>query len=111
MVDEIGESPQGPLLLDDAQWDEGMRSDALISPDGRYRYWLTRQWGEGMRVCWVMLNPSTADASIDDPTIRRCIGMFVLMPSITVISSVRFMRATASCRSRPCTMILAIIES
>src|ERR1019366_1290374 len=42
---------------------------------------------------------------------RRGMGMLVLMPSMTVISSVRFMRAIASCRSRPWTMILAIIES
>ena len=33
------------------------------------------------------------------------------MPSMTVMSSVRFMRAIASWRSRPCVMILAIIES
>ncbi len=47
---------------------------ALISLDGRCRWWLTRRWQkEGARVCWVMLNPSTADASADDPTLRRCI--------------------------------------
>lgn len=36
-----------------------------------YRYSLTREWigGEG-RLCWVMLNPSTADETKDDHTIR-----------------------------------------
>lgn len=51
-----------------------MKREALISKDGRYRYWLTRSWGQGDRLCFVMLNPSTADADYDDPTIRRCIG-------------------------------------
>ena len=48
---------------------------AVISPDGLYRYRLTRQWGRGARFAvFVMLNPSTADAHHDDPTIRRCMG-------------------------------------
>ena len=48
-------------------------SDALIDPTGRYRYWLTRHWDDLRRpVTWVMLNPSTADASTDDATIRSC---------------------------------------
>ena len=49
-------------------------ADALISECGRYRYSLARRWGPGATCTFVMLNPSTADASIDDPTIRRCIG-------------------------------------
>jgi hypothetical protein len=40
----------------------------------RYRYTLRRRWAAGQVVCWVMLNPSTADERQDDPTIRRCIG-------------------------------------
>lgn len=53
---------------------------AHISDDGLYRYSLTRLLGAGRNqggdfICtFVMLNPSTADASQDDPTIRRCIG-------------------------------------
>ncbi|WP_395623384.1 DUF1643 domain-containing protein [Sphingomonas daechungensis] len=47
---------------------------AKISPCCRYRYTLTRRWGEGFTQVFCMLNPSTADAELDDPTIRRCIG-------------------------------------
>jgi hypothetical protein len=47
---------------------------ASFSRDRRYRYSLTRHWAEGPTVAWVMLNPSTADARQDDPTIRRCIA-------------------------------------
>jgi len=48
---------------------------AIISKCGLYRYELRRIWQPktGL-VCWVMLNPSTADANNDDPTIRRCMG-------------------------------------
>ena len=52
-----------------------MTITATISPCGRYRYTLTRDWTRGAgRMLWVMLNPSTADASMDDPTIRRCVS-------------------------------------
>lgn len=52
-----------------------MRSDAVLSDDGVYRYLLSRTWDEGTeRLGFVMLNPSTADAELDDPTIRRCMS-------------------------------------
>jgi hypothetical protein len=52
-------------------------SHALLSDCGRYRYSLTRQWRftpDPRPATFVMLNPSTADALVDDPTITRCIG-------------------------------------
>lgn len=48
--------------------------EAVLSPCERYRYTLTRRWGSGSAVVFIMLNPSTADALEDDPTIRRCVG-------------------------------------
>lgn len=52
-----------------------MRSDARLSLDGAYRYLLLREWDAAKPLLpFVMLNPSTADAAQDDPTIRRCVG-------------------------------------
>lgn len=57
---------------------DGIARSAVISNGGKYRYTLARWWhmpsfSAGM-VLWVMLNPSTADGSVDDNTIRRCIN-------------------------------------
>lgn len=48
---------------------------AVISPCGKYRYRLERHGLSGSGAfAWIMVNPSTADANADDPTIRRVIG-------------------------------------
>lgn len=53
----------------------GARATAEFSACGTYRYWLSRivdDRGDG-RIVFCMLNPSTADAEKNDPTVRRCI--------------------------------------
>lgn len=60
-------------LVDRREHENGTDT-AVFSPDRTHRYSLTRVWGKGLRACWIMLNPSTADAFTDDPTIRRCIN-------------------------------------
>ena len=66
-----------------------MKRETIFSPCRKYRYTLWREWGtselfdganEGERgsrlgeyVQFIGLNPSTADETNDDPTVRRCI--------------------------------------
>lgn len=51
---------------------------AVLSDCGRFRYSLTRRWADlydnDRSLLFVMLNPSTADAMVDDATIRRCVA-------------------------------------
>jgi hypothetical protein len=51
-----------------------IKRSAVLSADGRYRYRLSRERHNGPICVFIMLNPSTADAEVDDPTIRRCMG-------------------------------------
>jgi hypothetical protein len=63
-------------MIQASLFDEDVSSTgAVLSACGTYRYQLHRTWdASAPTLAWVMLNPSTADAEVDDPTIRRCIG-------------------------------------
>ena len=52
-----------------------MQRNATLDEAREYRYTLERTWNpDAGRVLFIMLNPSTADADVDDATIRRCMG-------------------------------------
>jgi len=52
-----------------------MRGWATFDETEAYRYTLGRRWAPGgTRVCFCLLNPSTADAKVLDPTLTRCFG-------------------------------------
>lgn len=52
-----------------------MRRWADLSADGAHRLVLGRRWSDELPVvAFIGLNPSTADATEDDPTVRRCAG-------------------------------------
>lgn len=52
-----------------------IQKGAIFSPCRTWRYLLHRIWDESKPYCgFIGLNPSTADETLDDPTIRRCIG-------------------------------------
>jgi hypothetical protein len=56
---------------------EGLWGSATATFDEtrKYRYHLSRVWDpKGAVVNFLMLNPSTADAFVLDPTVRRCAG-------------------------------------
>src|SRR5262249_1485763 len=48
---------------------------AVLDRSRKYRYLLWRQFARsGPTVCFIMLNPSTADHEQNDPTVSRCIS-------------------------------------
>ena len=50
-----------------------MQSGAVITDN--YRYLLWREWDSSNKtISFIMLNPSRADAEVNDPTITRCIN-------------------------------------
>jgi hypothetical protein len=52
-----------------------LQGTAVLSDCGRYRFRLTRDLGDEPKTCcFIMLNPSTADHAVNDPTIVRCMG-------------------------------------
>lgn len=63
--DTPGSNPSKPSYTD---------MGAVLSDDEEYRYQLSRTWDENKPVAgFVMVNPSTADATQDDQTITRCV--------------------------------------
>jgi hypothetical protein len=52
-----------------------MNTDAYLSDDGMFRYWLMRQWNPALRMMALIgCNPSKAGKVDNDPTIRKEIG-------------------------------------
>lgn len=54
-----------------------VETGAIFSDDLKKRFKLWRIWSrDPLRplINFIMLNPSSADATLDDPTIRRCVG-------------------------------------
>ncbi len=55
--------------------DLSVETGAEFSPCRRYRHRLWRAWDASLPTCaFIGLNPSTADETRDDPTIRRCVA-------------------------------------
>lgn len=102
--------PESVRKPPDTSWKAG---SATIR--GSYRYSLSRWWGPGedddpsygevstKRILWIMLNPSTATESKDDPTIRRCISFSKAwgFPGLTICNMFAW-RATNPAELRDC---------
>lgn len=54
-----------------------IKKSAVIDSTGEYRYRLGRWWGSNKSnfVNFILLNPSTADGDLDDPTVKACVAL------------------------------------
>ena len=67
----IAHDPGGKVRLRLAQ---GVHGDVVMSPDGRHRQIMRRWLGDRFPdryILFIGMNPSTADATVDDPTCAR----------------------------------------
>jgi hypothetical protein len=70
-MSETAHDPGGKVRL---RLGEGVRGDVVISPDGRHRQVMRRWLGDtfpDLYIVFIGMNPSTADATVDDPTCAR----------------------------------------
>jgi len=70
-MNDLTHDPGGKVRL---RLGEGVRGDAMMSEDGRYRQRMRRWLGEtfpDQYIVFIGMNPSTADATVDDPTCAR----------------------------------------
>lgn len=90
----------------------GVVGNAEFSPCGCYRHWLSRNWDWRLKTdgrcgpwaLWIGMNPSTAEADVDDPTIRREMAFSkAMMIDVYVKVNVMDYRATDPKRLRDVT--------
>lgn len=84
------------ILQAGARAPEEIVRTALISECGRLRWSLGRSWSDAPKSLVIMVNPSTADHQVDDPTIKRLIGWHQRwdMGGFTVMNLIPFRSST-----------------
>jgi len=89
MTDLFGIDPGLAVLSECSECPPAQRIACVDRAHRPYRYQLERSWlPDGPRACWIMLNPSTATAEMNDPTIGRCVRFSSLwgMAGLTVVN-------------------------
>lgn len=69
----LGAEYQGPESICTCENGE-IGTGAVFSANRKYRFELWRRWSSGPFCMFLCLNPSTADETLNDPTVTRCIN-------------------------------------
>jgi hypothetical protein len=86
-----------------------VKKSAQLSPCRRHRYSLSRVWDKSLPAFIVIgLNPSTADETLDDPTIRRCVNFAKREGCGSLIMVNLFSYRSASPKALECTTLEAV---